>query len=56
MKKIPKFKSEKEETDFKIGESAVSQASRRFQRIVEGDGTIRKKVKHLCNKLNLCNV
>ncbi len=41
---------------FKIGESAVSQASRRFQRIVEGDGTIRKKVKHLCNKLNLCNV
>lgn len=41
---------------FNIGESAVSQASRRFKRIIAEDRRVRKKVQDICNKLVLCNV
>ncbi|MCL0062150.1 hypothetical protein M1N62_04225 [Thermodesulfovibrionales bacterium] len=40
-----------------ISESAVSQASRRFEMALpKKDREVRKKVKHICDRLNLCNV
>jgi len=41
---------------FEIGESAVSQAGRRFGMILEKDKELRNKIKDICNKLGLCNV
>ncbi len=41
---------------FDIGESAVSQASRRFGMILERDKELRNKIKDIYNKLWMCNV
>jgi len=40
---------------FSIGESAVSQASRRFQLTLDEDPKLRKKIQGLCRKLRLSN-
>ncbi len=41
---------------FGIGESGVTQASRRFGIIVEGDKKLRNTMKEICSKLEVCNV
>ena len=41
---------------YEIGESAVSQTSRRFNILIEKDRKLRKKVNQICKKLKLCNV
>lgn len=41
---------------FHMGESAVSQASRRFRLMLEEDNGMKRNIHALCGKLNLCNV
>jgi len=41
---------------FNIGESAVSQTSRRFSIVLNKDKKLRRKMKYICSKLMLCNV
>jgi len=41
---------------FDIGESAVSQTSRRFIAAMSKDKKLSKKMKDICNRLRLCNV
>jgi len=43
-------------THFHMGESAVSQASRRFRLMLEKDNRLKRNIHALCGKLNLCNV
>ena len=43
-------------TYYGIGESAVSQASWRLEMVLGKDREAEKKVKHICDRLNLCNV
>ncbi len=41
---------------FRIGESAVSQASRRFKEAIDNDRALRKKIEEIRERLNLSNV
>jgi REP element-mobilizing transposase RayT len=41
---------------FGIGESAVSQASRRFQLALDQNNQLRGKIRRFCQRLGLCNV
>ena len=41
---------------FAVGESAVSQVSRRFEEAVASDKTLRKRIYRLCKALNLSYV
>lgn len=43
-------------TYFKIGESAVSQSSRRFSFMLTENRRLKRKIRILCDKLSLCNV
>ncbi|MDP3297213.1 MAG: transposase [Thermodesulfovibrionia bacterium] len=41
---------------FNIGESSVSQTSRRFNIVLDKDKKLRRKMKYICSRLMLCNV